>query len=309
MQSSFTPVLETEDGRGPWGTHVLLLPEGSHGDTCAALHTRVHTHSRVLSHGDAHGPGAQEYDNNLFSGIRGIYSHTTSLGAQSQEVCAREPVGTAGMGRAACSSSVHHLFVWVPCVKTNSPSSTGDDPRAISLVLGDHIKEASLNIFRVNGASQRSKGPAHFRAPEFSPTSFRAQTPAIRVFIRTRLVRQDKQGLVPASQRDAQANPGVIMDRGSCLKGGDGGGGGPPCDAVGWHLLRSDLGHGQRGREWSPQTPRTSDLPIRDSGAAEAQHGPHGAPWHFSWQRDVWEEPGLAGPQSPAWTMALGAVV
>nr|CAI9698793.1 unnamed protein product [Rangifer tarandus platyrhynchus] len=50
-------------------------------------------------------------------------------------------------------------------------------------------------------------------------------------------------------------------------------------------------------------------LLIRDSSAAEAQHGPHGAPWHFSWQRDVWEEAGLAGPRSPACTMALGAVV
>ena len=53
-----------------------------------------------------------------------------------------------------------------------------------------------------------------------------------------------------------------------------------------------------------PQT-----LPIRDSGAAKAQLGPHRAPWHFSWQRGVWEESGLARPWSPAWTTALGAVV
>ena len=184
-------MLETEDGQGPSGTHVLLLPKGSHGDTCAALHTRVHTHSRVLSRGDAHGPGAQEYDNDLFSGIRGVCCHATSLGVQSREVCAREPVGSARTGRGACGSSVHHLFVWLPCVKTNSPRSTGDNPHVNSLVLGDHKKEASLNIFRVSGAAQRSKGPAHFRTPEFSPTSFRAQTPAIPVFIRTRLVGQE----------------------------------------------------------------------------------------------------------------------
>lgn len=99
------------------------------------------------------------------------------------------------------------------------------------------------------------------------------------------------------------------MDHGSCHRGGGGGAGGPPCDAAGWQLLPSDSGHGQWGRESSPQTPRTSDLPIRDCGAAKAQHGPRGAPWHFNWQTGGWEETGQATPRPAAWTTAPGVVM
>ena len=140
MQSSFTPVLETKGRTGTVGDKCPAVAQGVTWwqQLCSAphTHTRTHTHAhahacteqRALSCGDTYGPGSQEYDDNLFSGIRGICSHTTSLGARGQEVCPLEPVGTAGMGSEACGSSVLGLFVWVPCVKTNFPSSAGDSP-------------------------------------------------------------------------------------------------------------------------------------------------------------------------------------
>lgn len=104
------------------------------------------------------------------------------------------------------------------------------------------------------------------------------------------------------------------MERGSCLKGGNGGRrDGPLHDAKGWRLLCSDLGRGQhghqRGREWSPQTPRASDMPIRNSGASEAQLGPRRAPWHGRCRSGSGRKLGWPGPGPLTWTTPPGAVV
>ena len=43
------------DGRGQLGTHVLLLPKGSHGDSrCAALHTHTRAHTHMHTHACTH---------------------------------------------------------------------------------------------------------------------------------------------------------------------------------------------------------------------------------------------------------------
>ena len=53
--------------------------------------------------------------------------------------------------------------------KPTPPVLLETHPRELSLALGEHIKEAALNMFRLNGATQRSKGPAHSGPPNSPP--------------------------------------------------------------------------------------------------------------------------------------------
>ena len=187
------------DGRGQLGTHVLLLPKGSHGDSrCAALHThtRAHTRARMCTHAHAHtcmhthmhtcvhthtqNRQRSHVVMHMDLGLRSmmtIFSQGYVASVPTPLVLERETKSSAPWSplelpgwavRPAAPLSFISLFGFLVS-KPTPPVLLETHPRERSLALGDHIKEVALNMFRLNGATQQSKGPAHSGPPNSPP--------------------------------------------------------------------------------------------------------------------------------------------
>ena len=192
--------------------------------------------------------------------------------------------------------------------KPTPPVLLETHPRELSLALGEHIKKAALNMFRLNGATQQSKGPAHSGPPNSRPHPSRPKPLPFAYASGPCLCGRSKDLslLLRARPSPTQASSWTVAPA-----IGVGVGEAVALRVMLWAGSCSPLiqGMASGAKSCPPQTPRTSDLPIRDCGAAEAQQGPCGAPWHFSWRMGGWEETGQATPQPAAWTTAPGVVV